>query len=327
MEDTMNTKLFKLTTLLMAVSMLMAACGPAATATEAPTAVPPTKAATTTTDTPAANASAIDCMGAKSGDELTLFYQWSGSQEETFNSLLQNFVDACGVKISAQSSRDNAVLDAAVKSTPPDVLMWPNLTPLKIYSDKLLALDTIGANKANYASYWFDMGSTGGKWVAIPVGADVKSIIWYSPTQFTALNYSVPTTWTELDALVEKMKADGNVPWSMGEESGAATGWTGSDFIQDTLLVTKGPDYVNKIISGEIPYNDPAVLDAYTIYSKWDSDPKYTVGGSTGTVRTQFLDAVSKAFSNPPEAMMVKQSGFAAGDVAKHLTDLKYVTH
>ena len=125
------------------------------------------------------------------------------------------------------------------------------------------------------------MGTVNGKWLAIPVKADVKSIIWYSPTQFQALGYTVPTTFADLQTLVDKMVADGNVPWSMGfNNGGAADGWTGSDFIQDILLATQGPDYVNGIIAGTTPYNDPGVVSAYQIYQKWASDPKYTVGGA-----------------------------------------------
>jgi alpha-glucoside transport system substrate-binding protein len=228
--------------------------------------------------------------------------------------------------VTAQSTRDDAVLDTMVKSTPPDVLFWPNFSPLKLYADKLLPLDTVGANQANYASFWADMGTANGKWLAIPVKADIKTIVWYSPTQFKALGYSVPTTFDELNTLVEKMVAGGNVPWSMGEESGSATGWTGSDFIQDVLLATQGPAYVNKIISGEMPYNDPGVVSAYKIYQKWASDPKYTVGGAVGTVNTPFADAILKVFANPPEAMMVKQSGFAGGNIASAYPNLKYGT-
>ena len=107
---------------------------------------------------------------------------------------------------------------------------------------------------------------------------------------------------------------------------GAADGWTGSDFIQDMLLATQGPDYVNKIIAGTVPYNDPGVVSDYQIYQKWASDPKYTVGGANGTVNTKFLDAIYKVFSNPPEAMMVKQSGFAGGSIATQYPTLKYGT-
>jgi alpha-glucoside transport system substrate-binding protein len=154
------------------------------------------------------------------------------------------------------------------------------------------------------------------------VKADVKSIIWYSPANFEAAGYAVPTTWEELDALVEQMVADGKVPWSLGLESGDATGWTGSDFIQDILLVQQGPGYVNDIMSGDVAYNDAGVKQAYETYGKWATDEKYTVGGAQGTLSTAFLQAIYKPFADPPEAMMVKQSGFAGSEVLKQFPDL-----
>src|SRR5690606_36616597 len=127
-------------------------------------------------------------------------------------------------------------------------------------------------------------------------------------------------------ALVEQMVADDNVPWSMGMESGDATGWTGSDFIQDILLVQQGPDYVLGLIDGSIPYDDAGVIQAYETYGKWAKDPAYTVGGVQGTLSTPFLEAIYKPFSDPAEAMMVKQSGFAGGEIANQFPDLVYGT-
>jgi alpha-glucoside transport system substrate-binding protein len=286
--------------------------------TTAPTAVPPTPAPTAS--------GTIDCGAAKSGDQVTVIYQWTGNEEALFNNIIAPFVATCGVKIVANSTRDAAVLDTAVKSTPPDVLFWPSTSPLSLYTAKLQDLTTLGVNPSNYADYWIKMGTVGGKLLALPAKADIKTIIWYSPAQFTANGYTVPTTLDELNTLVEKMVANGQVPWAMGFESGSATGWTGSDFIQDLLLAQKGPDYVNGIIDGSVPYGDPGVLAAYQQYFKWASDAKYTVGGANGTLNTGFADALLQPFSDPPKAMMVKQSGFAGGNIAAAYTTLKYGT-
>jgi alpha-glucoside transport system substrate-binding protein len=269
-------------------------------------------------------APAIDCGGASAGDTLTVMYQWSGAEEEKINAVFAPFVDECGVSIVAESTRDLAVLDTRAKSDPPDLLFWPSTAPSLLYTDQLQDLASIGANADNYADYWLDIGSVGGAWLAVPVKADIKTIIWYSPVQFEAFGYAVPTTFDELDALVEQMVADGNVPWSMGFGSGAATGWTGSDFVQDLLLAQQGPDYVNDLIAGTVSYDDAGVAEAYATYVKWAADEAYTVGGATGTVETFFLDAIYKAFSDPPEAMMVKQSGFAGGEVVAQFPDLEY---
>ena len=122
------------------------------------------------------------------------------------------------------------------------------------------------------------------------------------------------------------MVADGNTPWSMGLESEAATGWTGSDFIQDILLVQQGPEYVMGIINGDVPYNDEGVAQAYQTYGQWASDPQYTVGGAEGTLTISFRDAIFNIVTDPPEAMMVKQSGFAGGEIAAEYPDLEYGT-
>ncbi len=305
------SKMFKLIAGLVMVSMLLAACG--TTATEAPA-----------TSAPAT--SDIDCMGAKSGDQISMLYQWSGTEEAALNQVLKPLVDACGIVLKPESTRDQALLDTRVQAgTPPDVAFW-QVAQLIQYKDKLKAMDTLGANRDNYSGFFLDPVTVDGKWLGLPIKADVKSIIWYSPANFTALGYTVPTTWDELDALVEKMAADGNVPWSMGMESGDATGWTGSDFIQDIMLVQQGPDFVLGLIDGSVSYDDPGVKQAYETYGKWATSDKYTVGGAQGTLSTPFLEAIYKPFADPPEAMMVKQSGFAGAEIAKQFPALKQGT-
>jgi alpha-glucoside transport system substrate-binding protein len=302
--------LWSVSSLMVLASMILVACGGSA-ATQAATQAP---------------TSGIDCMGAKSGDTVSLLYQWSGVEETSLNQVLQPLVDACHITLKPESTRDQALLDTRVKAgTPPDIAFW-NVAQLVQYKDKLKPMDGLGAHRENYADFFVNPGTVDGKWLGLPVKADVKTIIWYNPANFKTAGYEVPKTWADLDALVEKMVADGKVPWSMGLESGDATGWTGSDFIQDILLVQQGPQYVMDIISGKVPYNDPGVKKAYETYGKWAMDPKYSVGGAQGTLSTAFLQAIYKPFADPPEAMMVKQSGFAGGEIAKQFPDLKQGT-
>jgi len=268
----------------------------------------------------------VDCLDAQQGDTITMLYQWSGVEETKLNQVLRPLVDACGIVIEPESTRDQALLDTRVQAgTPPDIAFW-NVAQLVQYQDQLQAMDELGAEAGSYPPFFVEQGTVEGKWVGLPVKSDIKTIIWYSPVVFEAKGYEVPTTWENLDALVEQMVANGDVPWSMGFESGDSTGWSGSDFIQDILLVTQGPDYVMGIISGEVPYNDPGVVEAYEIYGKWATDPAYTVGGAQGTLSTPFRDAIFAPFSDPPQAMMVKQSGFAGGEIAAQFPDYEFGT-
>lgn len=332
-------------------AMLLTACGGGAESTTAVTVPPvattaPTKAAATTAPTKevttapteeatmapteeattAPVAGEIDCMGAKQGDEVSMLYQWAGVEEEALNKVLKPLIDACGIVIKPESSRDQALLDTRVQAgNPPDVAFW-QVAQLVQYKDKLKTMDELGADKTSYADFFLTPMTVDGKWLGLPIKADVKSIIWYSPTNFKALGYTVPKTWDELDTLVEKMVTDQQVPWSMGFESGDATGWTGTDFVQDIMLVQQGPEFVLGLMDGSVKYNDPGVKQAWETYGKWAMDPKYTVGGAQGTLSTAFLEAIYKPFADPPEAMMVKQSGFAGGEIAKQFPTLKQGT-
>jgi alpha-glucoside transport system substrate-binding protein len=268
----------------------------------------------------------IDCMGAQSGDTVTMLYQWSGVEEENLNQILTPLLDECGISIQAESTRDQAILDTRVQAgNPPDIAFW-NIVQVEQYQDSIVPVTDLGVNTANYPQFWQDLGTVGGEWRALPVKSDIKTIIWYSPINFDAFGYEVPETWEELEALADQMVVDGNVPWSMGFESGDATGWTGSDFIQDIMLVQQGPDYVHGIIDGSVPYNDDGVRQAWETYGQWAKDPQYTVGGAQGTLSTSFQDAIFLVFQDPPQAMMVKQSGFAGGLVEEQFPGLEYGT-
>jgi alpha-glucoside transport system substrate-binding protein len=332
-------KISKIVSVLVLITMLLAACGPQETqapATQAPTEVmteAPTEVMTeapteapTEAATQAPVAGEIDCKGAQPGDTISMLYQWSGVEEAALNQVLQPLLDACGIVLEPESTRDQAILDTRVQAgTPPDVAFW-QVAQLVQYQDQLKTMDSLGADASSYSDFFITPMTIDGKWLGLPIKADVKSIIWYSPANFEALGYEVPTTWEELDALVEKMVADGQVPWSMGFESGDATGWTGTDFVQDIMLVQQGPDFVNGILDGSVSYDDPAVKQAYETYGKWATDEKYTVGGAQGTLSTPFLEAIYKPFADPPEAMMVKQSGFAGGEITKKFPDLEQGT-
>jgi len=342
------SKFSKMLGVLVMFTLLLTACGggqpteapateaPTEVMTEAPTEVmteAPTEAPTdapteapTEAPTQAPVSGEIDCKGAQEGDEISMIYQWADVEEEALNSVLQPLVDACGIVLKPESTRDQALLDTRVQAgTPPDVAFW-QVTQLVQYQDQLKEMDALGADQSSYSDFFLNPTTVDGKWLGLPIKADVKSIIWYSPTNFEALGYEVPTTWEELDALVEQMVADGQVPWSMGFESGDATGWTGTDFVQDIMLVQQGPEFVLGVIDGSVSYDDPGVQQAYETYGTWATDETYTVGGAQGTLSTPFLEAIYKPFADPPEAMMVKQSGFAGAEIAKQFPDLQQGT-
>jgi alpha-glucoside transport system substrate-binding protein len=270
---------------------------------------------------------AIECMGSEGG-EVSLLGVWSGDEEARILEIFAPLTEACGITIAYEGTRDLAALLATrvEGGDPPDVTMMPGLGSFTTYKDDLIPLADLGAHLENYDASWLSYTTVDGEVLGVFVKTDIKSIAWYSPVEFDAAGYSVPTTWEEFTALVDQIKDDGGVPFSMGMGSGAATGWTGTDFVQDILLRTQGDEFTNGIGIGETLWTDPGVKEAWEIYGMWAMDETYALGGALGTVGTGFLEAIHAVFSDPPQAYMVKQSGFGGGVVQGQYPELVFGT-
>ena len=123
-------KPIKILVSLIVLSLLMAACGPAETAapTTAATEVPQmtetteaTEPATTapgeaTATEPSTASGEIDCKGAQSGDTVSMLYQWAGEEEARLTQILQPLVDACGIVLQPETTRDQGLLDTRVQA-------------------------------------------------------------------------------------------------------------------------------------------------------------------------------------------------------------------
>ncbi|GAI51803.1 unnamed protein product, partial [marine sediment metagenome] len=177
---------------------------------------------------------------------------------------------------------------------PPDLAILPN--PGQMYElakdgnlvdiSKFMDMDEL---KGNYAQVWIDLASYEGKPYGIFYKVANKSLVWYNPTAFSEAGYEIPTTWDELIALSDKIVADGNTPWAIGFESGAASGWPATDWIEDIMLRTAGPDVYDKWVNHEISWIDPAVKTAWETFGQIVGKEDYQYGGTAGTLSTNFV--------------------------------------
>ena len=67
-------------------------------------------------------------------------------------------------------------------------------------------------------------------------------------------------------ALSDQIVADGSTPWCVGFESGGATGWPATDWMEDIMLRTAGTETYDKWWQHEIPFDDPAVVHAGEVF-------------------------------------------------------------
>ena len=89
-------------------------------------------------------------------------------------------------------------------------------------------------------------GNVDGTQYGVPNKSDLKSLVRYVPSQFAEYGYTVPTTLDEFYALTDQMIADGHTPLCVGIESGPATGWPFTDWVEELVLRNQGIDYYNQ---------------------------------------------------------------------------------
>ncbi|TIR96592.1 MAG: carbohydrate ABC transporter substrate-binding protein, partial [Mesorhizobium sp.] len=171
--------------------------------------------------------------------------------------------------------------------------------------------------KENYAAgdSWAKLGTYTGKdgkpgFYAFPYKIDVKGLVWYSPDNFEEAGYKVPKTQEELADLEKKIIADGGKPWCIGLGSGGATGWPATDWVEDIMLRTQPPEVYDKWVKNEIPFTDPAVVNALDIFGKIATDDKMVDGGAKAVAATDFRDSPKGLFTVPPKCYMHHQASF-----------------
>src|SRR5205823_2996060 len=92
------------------------------------------------------------------------------------------------------------------------------------------------AMRQQYSDDWLKLAQVDGKQVSIFIKSAVKGLIWYDPKALGQAGYDVPKTWDELMATSRRIADAGNTPWCIGMEAGAASGWPGTDWLENIVL-------------------------------------------------------------------------------------------
>lgn len=216
------------------------------------------------------------------------------------------FEQCTGAQVKYEGSREfeNQLPVRVAAGNAPDLAYLPQpgllASLVKQYGDKVVKVGA--AAEANVDQYydasWKTFGTVDGVFYGIPIGSNVKSFVWYSPKTFADKGYEVPATWDELMTLTAKIAADNpdgaTRPWCAGIESGGATGWPATDWVEDMMLRTGTPEQYDQWVTNEIPFNDPLVIEAIDMAGSILRNNTY-VNGGLGDVKsiasTAFTDA------------------------------------
>ena len=271
----------------------------------------------------------IFCLPINAQNSVTVMSVWTGNEAEAFKKMIVPFEEETGIKVEFTGTRDlPAILTTRVEAgNPPDVSVMPNPGQMAEFAKKgelvdLATFMNMEMLKEEYSDAWLSLGSYQDKLQAIFISADLKSLVWYSPKAFANAGYEVPSTWDELMALSDQMVADGNAPWAIGVESGAASGWPGTDWIEDIMLRIASPETYDAWVNHEIAWTNEKVMEAFEIFGKIAKSEDYVYGGPNAVLTINFGDSPDALFTDPPNAYMHRQATFIKSFILDHFPNL-----
>jgi len=323
------------------LTMVVAACGTTPEPTEAPSPTEeakPTEAPAPTEEPEPTEAPAEPALSAPPGGflEKAMAGEYAGTEvsiigvmveEEAikFEKALEPFEEATGIDVVYEGTKEmEAVINVRIDAGDPhDVANFsqPGFVANLARTGDLYDVSSFLSEEwlqQQYNQGWLDMATmagadgedvTAGVWHR----TSAKSYVWYPKQPFEAAGYEIPTTWDEMLALSDQIVSDGDTPWCIGIESGAATGWVATDWMENIMLRTTSPENYDKWVNHELMFASPEVKNAAEKMAELWLNEDYVWGGTAAIVSTFIGDSPVPMFEDPPGCWFHAQAPWIQG--------------
>ena len=263
------------------------------------------------------------------GGSVTVLAIWGGEELANFQAMVAPFTEQTGIEVQVESTRDlGAVLNTRIQGgNPPDLSGLPNPGQLQELAQQgaLLPLNDVldmSAMNQVYDPGFMDLATVDGQVYGIWTKAAVKSLVWYNPKAFEAAGLEVPSTWEDLQSLEQQIIGMGKTPWCIGIDGGAGSGWPGTDWVEDIMLRTAGPETYDQWWQHQIPWTDPAVKEAFETWGRFVTDEQMVYGGPQAVDATNFGEAFVPMFEEDPGCFLHRQASFITSFFQEQFPDL-----
>jgi alpha-glucoside transport system substrate-binding protein len=250
------------------------------------------------------------------GKTVNVIGTWGGDEQKNFLAMVAPWEQQTGNKVKYTGTRDiNQILTTGVASgVLPDLAGLPGPGQMAQYAQAgaLKPLDDVldmAKYKDETAKALVDLGMVDGKTVGVFIKAAVKGLIWYNP-KLHDYQADPPKTWDALTTAAAANKGNADQTWCVGLESGAASGWPGTDWIEDIVLRSAGPAKYDQWWSGKLKWTSPEIKNAFQEFGKI-VDASY--GGANTVLTTNFEKGGDPLFKDPPGCEFHHQASFITG--------------
>ncbi len=238
--------------------------------------------------------------GEGSGDTVKVYGTISDTEAELLEQSWADWEEENGITIEYEASKEFEAQIAvrAQGGNAPDIAIFPQPGLMRDMAELGYLKPAPEPVVKNVDEYWSEdwaaYGQYDGTQYGAPLMASVKGWVWYSPSKFAENGWEVPDDWQGLLDLTAQIQSDtGEAPWCIGFGSDAATGWPGTDWIEDIVLRQSGTDVYDQWVANEIPFTAPEISSAFDEFGKIALNGDYVNAGFGGVdtiVTTPFGD-------------------------------------
>jgi alpha-glucoside transport system substrate-binding protein len=259
--------------------------------------------------------------GDQIGGEVRVMSAFVGEEADLFRESFAVFEEETGITVDYEPAQNfETVITTRVQGgDPPDISLHPQpglLMDIVEQTDAVPIAEYLDIDEVEAAMIPGFLDATRdeeGNAYGLPMRMAVKSVLWYPVPEFEEAGYELPETMAELEELEDQIIADGNTPWCLGMESGDATGWVGTDWVEEFMLRLHGPETYDEWVVNDLPFESPEVQAAFEEFGRiWQKEGN-VVGGAQGLTNINFGDSAAPLFDDPPGCYLHRQGNFVTG--------------
>ena len=253
---------------------------------------------------------------AQDAPTISMWFNSTGGAE-TAECLIATAIDPFnalgGVQVDAtlQANSWDATRTAVAGGAGPDVVTTPGpsfgyalaeagqVVPLDDYATQYGWSET-------FVPWALDLGRVNGELYSIPNEIETL-VLYYNETLFQENGWTPPTTLVEMMTLAETIAAAGIIPFAHANAEWRPTNeW----FVGEFLNHHAGPEKVYQALSGELPWTDPAFVEAITMLDQMQQNGWF-MGGLDRYYTTLSADAAA-LMSEGEAAMKIEGTWFVS---------------
>ena len=188
---------------------------------------------------------------AKEKVDVTIYGPYFGFEEQYFQKELDLISEEMNITIKYYPNVDveTYIVDNEGEDNSPDIAIMPNPQGVTNLGERSLVLPiekhfSSSYLESIYPQHLIDINTS--LLTNINYGAWLRlfpnSLIWYNVDKYEAIGSPEISSYEELLKITKSIANEGKEPWCLDSESGVATGWIPSNWIEDILLTRYGPE-------------------------------------------------------------------------------------